>query len=84
MLLTGDGTARRGGQFALCVDAPTVEGQLEVWVAPVGMAGAQGIRAATNSVVTITVPESAPTGYYWVTATGKGLRDTARTIRVIE
>lgn len=84
MLLTGDGEVRRGGEVSLLVDAPAAEGKSEVRVEPVGIAGARGVRAAANSVVTIAVPEGTPSGYYWVTASGTGLRDTARTIRVVD
>ena len=84
MLLTGEGEVKRGGEISLLVDAPTAEGRLEVWVEPVGMAGAQGTRASTNAVATIAVPSGSQTGYYWVTARGRGLRDTARTIRVVD
>jgi hypothetical protein len=48
------------------------------------MAGAPTVRAVANEAVTIAVPSEALPGYYWVRASGQGLHQTARTIRVVE
>ena len=83
VLLTGDGEAKPGSRIALLVDAPAVDKPIEVAVEPVGLAGARGVRVPTNSVATLELPTSAPPGTYWVTARGRGLRPTARFIRVL-
>lgn len=84
VMLVGDGLVKRGGSVDLFIYASMVEDKAEVWIEPVGMAGAERIRATTNTTITITVPESIQVGHYWVTATGRGLRKAAKIIHVFE
>ena len=85
MLLVGEAAAAPGDKVTWLVDAPAARGGAhEVVVEPIGMAGAPAVRVPANEAVTITVPPGTAPGYYWVRASGAGLRQTARTIHVVE